>query len=160
MKHVFTALVVLIVFSSGVTAQSVTAKRNQTVEQEITDLEKKWSTDIQRQDPAVMEQYLASGYFLAVGREGHPLEIVPRKNWLDNLRNYKLESFNIDEIKVSVYDKTAIALMLFTQKATVGRGRRDGQLLITDIWVKEKNGWRVAERHSVRLEQPPAVKPS
>ena len=106
-----------------------------------------------------MEQFLADSYFLGVAREGRPLDIVPRKDWLNNLKNYKVESFNIDEIKVNVYGKTAVVLMLFTQKALVGRGRRDGQLLITDIWVKQKKGWRVAERHSTLIERPAAVQP-
>ena len=159
MKHIFATFIILVAVASSALAQSPTAKVNNAAQQEIIDLEKKWNGDIQRQDLALMEQFLADSYFLAVAREGRPLDIVPRKDWLNNLKNYKVESFNIDEIKVNVYGKTAVVLMLFTQKALVGRGRRDGQFLITDIWVKQKKGWRVAERHSIRFEQTAAVQP-
>ncbi|MFN2499868.1 MAG: DUF4440 domain-containing protein, partial [Pyrinomonadaceae bacterium] len=92
---------------------------------------------------------------------GQPLQVVPRERWLENLKFYKIHSHSIDDIKVHVYGDTAVVLMLFTQKATVGRPPRDrsAQFLITDIWVKQKDGWRVAERHSSRPEQQPALQP-
>ena len=161
MKHIFATFILLVAVASAAIAQSRTAKVTDAVGQEIIELEKKWNSGIQRQDLAQMEQFLADGYFLAGGRQGQPLQIVPRKDWLENLKFYKIESFNIDEIKVNVYGKTAVILMLYTQKAMVGRTPRDrsGQFMITDIWVKQKNGWRVAERHSIRVEQPAAVQP-
>ena len=57
---------------------------------------------------------------------------------------------------------TAVVLMLYTQQATVGRTPTDrsAQFLITDIWVKRKGAWRVAERHSSRPEQPPTPRPT
>jgi ketosteroid isomerase-like protein len=158
MKHLF-AFVMVILVSSAAIAQMGAAKTNIAVVQEIIELEKKWSTDIQRQDPALMEKYLAKSYFLAVGTKGRPLQITPRQEWLDNLKIYKLESFNIEDIKVTVYGSTAVVLMLWSQKALVNGGRRDNQSYLTDIWVKQKNGWRVAERHSIRVEQPAAGPP-
>ena len=109
-----------------------------------------------------MSQFLADSYFLAAAFEGRPLQVVPRERWLENLKFYKIHSHSIDDIKVHVYGDTAVALMLFTQKATVGRAQvdRSAQFLITDIWVKQKVGWRVAERHSSRPEQPPPPRPT
>ena len=154
MKHIFAAFIILVVVSSAAIAQSNTAKVTNAVEQEIIELEKQWNSGIRRQDLAQMEQFLADGYFLAIGIKGRPLDIVPRKDWLDNLKSYKIESSSIDDIKVNVYGKTAVVLMLFTQKAMVGRPPKDrsAQFVITDIWVKQKKGWRVAERHSSRPE--------
>lgn len=127
--------------------------------QEILELEKKWNAAIQSQDVAGMSQLLAYSYFLAVAIEGRPLQVVPRERWLENLKYYKIHSHSIDDIKVNVYGDTAVVLMLFTQKATVGRAQvdRSAQFLITDVWVKQKEGWQVAERHSSRPEQPPAA---
>lgn len=90
--------------------------------------------------------------------QGGPLRVVPRERWLENLKFYKVHSYSIDDIKVSVYGDVAVVLMLYTQKATVGRTPTDrsAQFVLTDIWVKQKNGWRVAQRHSSRPEQPPA----
>lgn len=103
-----------------------------------------------------MQRFLAPGYFLAVGVQGRPLQVVPRENWLRNLELYDIQSFSIDDMKVNVYGETAVATMLITQKAVVGRERRDrsAQFFITDVWVRHADGWRVAERHSSRPEQP------
>ncbi len=161
MKYIFATLIIMIATSSPAIAQRISDKTTNAVEQEIVDLENKWNSAIQRQDATQMEQFLADSYFLAVGVQGKPLQIVPKKDWLENLKFYKIESFSIDEIKVNVYGGTAVVLMLYTQKAMVGRTPRDrsGQFMITDIWVKQKNGWRVAERHSIRVEQPAPVQP-
>lgn len=125
------------------------------------ELEKKWNNAIQSQDVAQMEQFVADSYFLGVGVQGQPLQVVPRERWLENLKFYKIHSYNIDDIKVHVYGNTAVMLMLYTQKATVGRTPRDlsAQFVVTDIRVKRKDGWPVAERHSSRPEQPRPPQP-
>ena len=60
-------------------------------------------------------------------------------------------------MSIGLYGDVAVVLMLITQNATVGQPPRDrsAQFLITDIWVRQKDGWRVTERHSSRPEQPP-----
>ena len=122
------------------------------MQKEITELEKQWAGAIKKQDELLMNQFLADDYFLAIAIQGMPLRIIPRAVWLENLKFYKTDSFNIDDIKVNVYDNSAIVLMMFTQHATVRGQDRSGQFLITDIWVKQKGGWRVTERHSSRPE--------
>ena len=161
MKHIFATLILMAAASLPATAQTSPAKTASAAEQEIVELEKKWNNAIQSQDVAQMEQFLADSYFLAVGVEGQPLQIVPGERWLENLKFYKIHSYSIDDIKVHVYGDTAVVLMLYTQKATVGRTPRDlsAQFVLTDVWVKRKDGWRVAERHSSRPEQPREPQP-
>ena len=129
------------------------------VESEIVELEKQWATAIQKQDSAQMNRFLADGYFLAIGAQGQPLRIVPREAWLETLKEYRTESFTVDDIRVHTYGTTAIVLMLFTQKATVRGQDRSGQFVITDIWVKQEQGWRVVERHSSRPEPQAIARP-
>ena len=162
MKHILAVLILMAVASSPAMAQTSPAKASGAAEQEITELEKKWNAAIQSQDVAQTGQFLADSYFLAVAVQGRPLQVVPRERWLENLKFYKIHSHSIDDIKVNVYGDTAVVLMLFTQKATVGRPPTDrsAQFLITDIWVKQKDGWRVAERHSSRPEQPSPPRPT
>jgi ketosteroid isomerase-like protein len=138
-------------------AQSGTASPSSAVEQEIIEAEKRWNAAIQSQDLPGMGQFLADRYFLAVAVQGRPLQVVPRERWLENLKSYRIHSYNIDDMKVGVYGDVAVVLMLITQNATVGQPPRDrsAQFLITDIWVRQKDGWRVTERHSSRPEQPP-----
>ena len=161
MKHVVAILILIAAASPRALAQAAPAGAAGAAEQEIVELEKKWNDAIQRQDMAQMGQFLPDGYFLAVGVQGQPLQIVPRESWLENLKFYKIHTHSIDEMKVRVYGDTAVVFMLYTQKATVGRTPRDrsAQFVLTDVWVKEKGGWRVAERHSSRPEQPPTPQP-
>ncbi len=161
MKYIFTILILTAAASFPAIAQTSPAKEAGTVEQEIMELEKKWNAAIQSQDVSRMGQFLADSYFLAVAVQGRSLQIVPRERWLENLKFYKIHSHSIDDIKVNVYGDTAVVIMLFTQKATIGRTPTDrsAQFLITDIWVRRKEGWRVAERHSSRPEQPPTPQP-
>ena len=161
MKHIFAALILMVAASSPIIAQTGPAKAVNAAEQEIVALEKKWNAAIQCQDVGQTGQFLADSYFLAVAVLGQPLQVVPKERWLENLKFYKIHSHSIDDIKVRVYGDTAVVLMLYTQKATVGRTPRDrsGQFLITDIWVKQAGGWRVAERHSSRPEQLPVPQP-
>jgi ketosteroid isomerase-like protein len=106
-----------------------------------------------------MGRFLSDGYFLAIGVQGQPLQVVPRQAWLENLKVYVTHSFHVDDMQVHVYGDTAVVLMLATQHATVRGQERSAQFLITDIWVKEAAGWRVAERHSSRPEPPAVVRP-
>ena len=162
MNYFISALILTVALCYAAAAQTATTTAAASVEQEIVELEKRWNNAIQAQDLAQMSQFLANGYFLAVGVQGRPLQVVPRERWLENLKFYKIHSYSIDDMKVQVYGDTAVMLMLFTQKATVGRPPTDrsAQFLITDIWVKQKEGWRVAARHSSRPEQPPAPRPA
>lgn len=130
-----------------------TAVKNKAAD-EIVAMEKSWNATIMTRNVAAMEGFLAPGYFLAIGVKGQPLRVVPRAVWLQNLPNYKVESYNIDDIRVNVYGKTAVAMMMYTQKAAVGKEGQDrsAQFVLTDIWIKTGKGWRVAERHSSRPE--------
>ena len=128
-------------------------------EEQILALEKQWAAAIQRQDVAAMPQFLSDGYFLGIGVAGVGFRIVPRAAWLETLKVYETKAFSIDDAQVHVYGNTAVAFMLVTQEATVKGQDRSGQFVITDVWVKQPAGWRVAERHSSRPEPKPAARP-
>ncbi len=129
------------------------------VEQQIIELEKQWNSAIQRQDSAAMNRFLADGYFLAIGVQGSPLQIFPKATWLETLRVYKIEPLSFDDMRVHCYGDTAVVFLLYTQKAAVRGQDRSGQLVLTDIWVKQNNEWRVAERHSSRPEPQATARP-
>ncbi len=135
------------------------AKPPVTVEQQIRELENQWAAAIQRQDVGAMSNFIADGYFLAIGAQGGKLRIVPRAAWLETLKAYETKSFTFDDVQVHAYGGTAVVVMLCTQQATVHGQDRSAQFVITDIWVKGENGWRVAERHSSRPEPAMAARP-
>ncbi len=113
------------------------------------DLEKSFARAIKSQDTMQTKHFQADTYFLAYTVQGMPIQA-----WLNLLKDYVTESYSIDDIKVNVYGKTAIAMLMFTQKATVRGQDRSGQFVLTDIWNKSANGWLIAERHSTRPGPP------
>lgn len=156
MKYLSAILLLLSVACTGTQQQGPLNPSPVQLAQEIRRLEEEWNAAIDRRDASAMQRFLAPGYFLAVGIEAQSLQIVPRETWLRNLELYDIQSYSIDDMRVNVYGDAAVVTMLFTQKATVGPQRRDrsAQFFITDIWVRTAGGWRVAERHSSRPEQP------
>src|SRR6476659_6116437 len=99
---------------------------NAAVEQEIIEMEKQWNAAIKAQDVTVMDRFLADSYFLAIGVQGMPWQVVPRAAWLAALAFDKTELFSIDDIQVHVYGDTAVVLMMYTQKAAVRGSDRSG----------------------------------
>ena len=158
MKHFISLLLALIAFASITNGQQQSSK---TPQEQIIDLERSFAAAIKTQDTLQTKKFQADTYFLAYAVQGLPsIQIVPRQGWLITLaKDYVTESFTIDDIKVNVYGKTAIAMLLFTQKATVRGQDRSGQFVLTDIWYKGKKGWFITERHSSR-PGPPVNMPS
>jgi len=149
MKHFIIILLAILIAENTIVAQQPKVK---TAQEEIIELEKSFAELVKSRDTIQIKKLQSETYFLAVGIQGKPLQPIPRNRWLKNLKNYVVESYSIDDIKVNVYGNTAVALMLFTQKATSFGNDRSAQFLLTDIWVKEDNGWVIAERHSSRPE--------
>jgi len=129
------------------------------VEAQIADLERRWTTAFQRKDIAAMQRFLADGYALIIAVEGERLQVVPRNAWFDSLEDYQIDEAAIDQIYVRAYGDVAVAVMLWRQKASLRGADRSAQFTLTDIWVKQANGWRLAERHSSRPEQPGSARP-
>ena len=122
-----------------------------TPQEQIIDLENSFAAAIKTQDTIQTKMFQADTYFLAYAVQGMPaIQIVPKQSWLDLLKDYVTESFTIDDIKVNVYGNTAVAMLMFTQKAIVRGQDRSGQFALTDIWNKGNKGWLIAERHSTR----------
>lgn len=161
MKMICSALFLLAFMLLTASAQTSAhkAKPKPNAEQQIIKLQKQWVAAIKNRDDKRISQLQADSFFLAIGVQGMPIRIVPRETWLENLKSYVTESYSIDDMRVSVYGGTAVVLMLFTQKATVRGQDRSAQFVITDVWVKQRAGWRVAQRHSSRPESQAAVRP-
>ena len=132
---------------------------SKTPQDEIIDLEKSFASAIKSQDTMQTKKFLSGTYFLAIGVQGMPLQIVSRDRWLLGLQDYVTESFSIDDIKVNVYGNIAVAMLMYSQKATVRGQDRSVQFVLTDIWINGDKGWLITERHSSRPEVPATTRP-
>jgi ketosteroid isomerase-like protein len=147
MRHFISLMLALLGFTTITNGQQQSSK---TPKEQIIDLEKSFAAAIKTQDTMETKKFQADTYFLAYTVQGMPIQIMPKQSWLTLLKDYVTESFTIDDIKVNVYGNTAIAMLMFTQKATVRGQDRSGQFVLTDIWYKGNNGWLIVERHSSR----------
>ncbi len=155
MKHFITLFFATTILATITMAQ----QSSKTPQDEIIDLEKSFASAIKSQDTAQTKKFLSDTYFLAIGVQGMPLQIVSRERWLSGLKDYVTESFSIDDIKVNIYGNTAVAILMYSQKATVRGQDRSAQFMLTDIWMKADKGWLITERHSSRPEVPATTRP-
>ena len=156
MKYLITLLLATTAVTTTTVAQQQSLKTSQ---EEIIDLEKSFAVAIKTQDTLQTKKFQSDTYFLAIGVQGMSLQIIPRERWLSGLKDYVTESFSIDDVKVNVYGNMAVAMLLYSQKATVRGQDRSAQFVLTDIWVKGDKSWMIAERHSSRPEIPVATRP-
>ncbi len=64
-------------------------------ESEILELEKKWADTIsRRRDAYEAANFLSESYFLAIGDQNMPLQIVPKERWLAALQTYVVSRGN------------------------------------------------------------------
>ncbi len=155
MKHLITFLLATTIL----TTVSMAQQSFKTPQEEIIYLEKSFAVAIKSQDTVQTKKFLSDRYFLAIGVQGMPLQIVSREHWLSGLKDYVTESFSIDDIKVNIYGSTAVAMLMYSQKATVRGQDRSAQFMLTDIWIKGDKGWMITERHSSRPEIPVTTRP-
>jgi ketosteroid isomerase-like protein len=129
------------------------------VEAKISKLERRWAAAFQNKDIPELQSMMADGYSLVIAVEDLPLQVVPRDAWLESLRDYEIREASVDRIHVRIYDCVAVAVMLWRQSASLHGEDRSAVFMLTDIWTRVGNEWRLSERHSSRPEHPGAARP-
>ena len=129
------------------------------LEATISHLERRWAAAFQRKDIPELQSMMADGYSLVIAVEDMPLQVVPRDAWLESLRSYEIQEASVERIYVRIYDCVAVAVMLWRQTASLHGQDRSAVFMLTDIWTRIGNEWRLAERHSSRPEHPGAARP-
>ncbi len=129
------------------------------IEAHISALERAWAAAFQAKNVTALQNLMADGYALIIAVEGMPLQMVPRDAWIERLNDYEVTSISIDHIHVRTYGTVAVAVMLFRQEARLAGHDRNGQLMLTDIWVEQNGEWRLVERHSSRPEPSDVARP-
>lgn len=116
---------------------------NKTIE-ELKELSVAWMQAWKDNDIAFLENILAPDFRLITSE----LWIMPREKWLANIPNYICEEFEFKEMEVREYGNTGIVQSFYFQKANFNGQDRSGDFLITDVWVKHTDGWKVGHRHT------------
>ena len=123
-------------------------------EQEVLHLADAWATAELRGDTAFLETRLSDD-FIGIGPLGF---MLTKQEWLARHRSgdLKYESFNLDEIKVRVYNDTAILTGRQVQHAAYRGNPLPGQFRTTLVFVQQQGQWRLASLQLSTIGQPPS----
>jgi ketosteroid isomerase-like protein len=124
------------------------------VEQEVVRLADAWATAELRGDAAFLESTLADD-FVGVGPLGF---MLTKQEWLARHQSgdLKYESFNLDEIKVRVYNDDAAVLTGRQVQNGAYRGNSiQAQFRITLVFIQQQGQWRLASLQLSSIGQPP-----
>lgn len=122
------------------------------IERALTEAEQKWMNAVKSHDDATLKQLLAVDFTFTSERAANSFN--GRKRYVDHaLRDWKLESYGLDRLKVRLYGKGDVAVVngSYQQQATVAGENWSGNFLFTDVWVRQGGVWKAVSRHLSRL---------
>ena len=129
-------------------------------EQEIKKLAHDWLDAARRRDGATLDRILADDFLISGWQpEG---KLADKQFYVEDcLKPVDIQegSYKFDRWKVRRYGETAVVNCILDIHAIVEGHKWGGEVLITDVWVREQDTWRVATRHTspiVRVEDKPA----
>jgi ketosteroid isomerase-like protein len=149
MKRIFLIAVVLTSASLPAFAQDKKASNN--VEQAVLKLEQQWEDALLKSDVAALEKIYDDSLIYT-----HSSGAVDNKSaYVGNIKSgaTKYESMKRDDIKVSVYDDTALVTCHW-EVHVLNRGNKlDINARYIHVYVKKKDGWKMVAHQSTRIAQ-------
>ena len=100
-------------------------------------------------DRQAAEAVLHPDYALVLVQPARAL--IPRARWLEVLPDYIVHEYAVEESVLDVEGDTATSLHRDRMSATVLGEDRSGTFVITDVWRRTPDGWRLWRRHSTPL---------
>ncbi|MCP1383705.1 nuclear transport factor 2 family protein [Runella salmonicolor] len=137
------AILLLWVFKSYV-ALSQTSK-----ETLVADIEKKRFAALVSKDYAYLNQVMGEDIVYC-----HSSGLIDTKaSFIQSMKDGKLvyNEMTPDELKVRIYDKTAVITGVCTAKVVSNGQQLNTRFRFTDVYVKRKEGWQMVTWQSLRL---------
>ncbi len=137
------AILLLWVFKSYV-ALSQTSK-----ETLVADIEKKRFAALVSKDFAYLNQVMGEDIVYC-----HSSGLIDTKaSFIQSMKDGKLvyNEMTPDELKVRIYDKTAVITGVCTAKVVSNGQQLNTRFRFTDVYVKRKEGWQMVTWQSLRL---------
>ena len=118
-------------------------------EQEIKKLAHDWLDAARRRDRETLDRILADDFLISGWQpEGR---LADKQFYIEDcMRPVDIQegSYKYDRWRVRRYGDTAVVNCLLDIHAIVEGHRWGGEVLITDVWVRERDTWRVVTRHT------------
>ena len=152
----YAIVIVLFVTSSLTFSQTnpTKATKEEKTKQELTQMER----DIGRANIDRDSNYfdrIEAEEFIFTGENG---SITTKKEDLAGLKEpanpeYKLEAYDVDEVKVTLYDKTAVVTGRVSTRAKFKGADVTKQTRFTDVFVWRDGRWQIVAGHSSRIRK-------
>jgi ketosteroid isomerase-like protein len=117
-------------------------------QQEIVQLAHEWLDAARQRDRAVLDRILADDFVISGWQpEGR---LADKTYYVEDcLKPVDIQegSYHFDQWKVRVYGETAVVNCTLDIRAVVEGHAWGGEVLVTDVWVREEGAWRVVTRH-------------
>ena len=159
MQRTFTAICLLFLMCSFGAGQQATrkSKLELKVKQELMQLERDIGDANVRRDKAFFARVEADEFLFTDAGGGVTTKQEDVASLDQPPGEFRLVSYVPDEMKVYLYDKTAV---VFGRVTTKGRSSKDGkevtsQSRFTDVFVWRDCRWQIVAGHSSRIRQPP-----
>jgi hypothetical protein len=126
-------------------------KQNGNVEQALMKIEQELTDSVVKGDVSVGERYFADTYTFT-GPDGM---VADKSRMLADLKSgdLKIESSKLEDMKVQVYGKTAVATYGSTDKGAYKGKDLSGKYRWTDVFMKRKGGWQLVAGQGTRVAQ-------
>jgi len=149
MKRTLLLAVVLVSVSLPTFAQE--KKASNSVEQAMLKLEQQWEDALLKSDVAALERIYDDSLIYT-----HSSGAIDNKSaYVGNIKSgvTKYESMKRDDIKVSVYDDTALVTCHW-EVHVLNRGNKiDTNARLLHVYVKKKDGWKMVAHQATRIVQ-------
>lgn len=77
---------------------------------------------------------------------------MPRSRWLEVLPDYVVDVWEVEDERLDVMGDCATVLQRVRMIATVLGADRSGTFVVSDVWLRGDEGWRIWRRHSTPLQ--------
>jgi len=154
MKY-FILFSLLFIFCYSSFPQTTKQNKNQSkIEAELMQLERDIGQANIKRDKAFFERVEADEFIFTDSGGGTTTKAEDVASLDKPAGEFKLVSYEVDEMKVMIYDKTAVV----TGRATTKSQGKDREIIsrsrFTDVFVKRDGRWQIVAGHSSRIREP------
>jgi len=110
-------------------------------------LEREWRDALCAKDVDRLRTLIHPRFVLIGTRSTGPF-ILNRDEWLDAIQKRELISIDLDIQDAVVLDEVMIGTIAAKWRVKYLGGEIEDCVLLTDVWVKDDNRWKVVRRHS------------
>lgn len=147
-------LIAALIVAGGLCSQGQDATKGDDPRETLKRLEREWGDAIVKRDPATIDRIIADDYILT-SPEGR---LVTKAQILKTFRGPGDPSFvvmdvGLEEMTIRIFGETALVSSRFALKVQSEGRTIETPFRHTDVFVKQKGGWRCESRQATRIRQ-------